>query len=342
MNFIRNGSYYIIAKYRDFEKPEIIPLKQSWYLENGINDFIYGNDIASIDLVTTKFSSVEGFKKLLNKEGLLKNNFVDLYIAHKHKYKGKNYLNTLELLFNQKDYRSELINKIANNRLNNIETKKSDIENFYNRFFNKINTRESFKKFFTLPFKPNNEYFSLEILKEGNALKLKYSNVIKDYITTRNIVNMWNLYDTLSRKYDDIDEIKKGDLLANDYINALNIRNNRRIDEGEIMKMIDKKQVPGQITMDEFLNNMNAKENKIENNSVEQLFLEERRIREEEPFDSPLLNDLSERLTIYEMIENLTSDQIKELTPKDRLKLHMIDYVDYKNIVSDGASAKTR
>ncbi len=334
MNFIRNGSYYIVAKYRDFEKPEIIPLRQSWYLEDGINDFIYGNDIASIDLVTTKFSSIEGFKKLLNKEGLLKNNFVDLYIVHDHKYKGKKYLNTLELLFNQKDYRTELINKMANNRLNNIETKQKDTENFYNRFFNKINTRESFKKFFTLPFKPNNEYFSLEILKEQNAFKLKYSNVTKDYITTRNIVNMWNLYDTLSRKYDDIDEIKKGNLLVTDYINTLNVRNNRRIDEGEIMKMIDKNQVPGQITMDDFLNNVTTEKKEID--SVKALLIEEKRIRDEEPFDDPLLNDLSERLTIYEMIEKLTSEQIKTLSPKDRLKLHMIDYVDYKNIISSG------
>ena len=334
MNFIRNGSYYIVAKYRDFEKPEIIPLRQSWYLEDGINDFIYGNDIASIDLVTTKFSSIEGFKKLLNKEGLLKNNFVDLYIVHDHKYKGKKYLNTLELLFNQKDYRTELIDKMANNRLNNIETKQKDTENFYNRFFNKINTRESFKKFFTLPFKPNNEYFSLEILKEQNAFKLKYSNVTKDYITTRNIVNMWNLYDTLSRKYDDIDEIKKGNLLVTDYINTLNVRNNRRIDEGEIMKMIDKNQVPGQITMDDFLNNVTTEKKEID--SVKALLIEEKRIRDEEPFDDPLLNDLSERLTIYEMIEKLTSEQIKTLSPKDRLKLHMIDYVDYKNIISSG------
>ena len=342
MNYINNGDYYIVAKYRDIDVPEIIPLKQSWYLEKGHDELLYGNDIAAIDLLTTKFSNIDDFQNFLIKEKHLKNNFVDLYIVHKHKYHNRTYLNTTELLFNQKDYRTTFIQNLANKRLKNAKITIKDIEAFYNRFLNKINNRLSFKKFITMPFKPNNEYFSLEILKTNNALKLKYNDAAKSYINTRNFVNMWNLYDVLSNHYNDIDEDTLGDFIVKEYVHTLDMRNSRHIYDSEVLKLIDKNQVMGQMTFDDYLNTKEEPKRKTvrERNQEEleeykqgllKLQNDERRIREEEEFDNPRLRDLAKKTNIYELPSYLTSSELRNLTPKDRLKLGFIDIVGYNN-----------
>lgn len=350
MNFIKNGNYYIIAKYRDFEKPEIIPLKQNWYLNGGQDEFIYGNDLAAIDLVTTKYSSIDAFKRMLIKEGILKNDFVDLYIVHKHKYNNQEYLNESELLFNKKDYRTDLVRKMANNRLNNIETKQKDkdLEDFYNRFFNKIKNRLSFKKFFTAPFRPNNEYISQEILTENeNPYSLKYKIDITNYIYTRNTANMWNLYDTLIKKYPDVNESTLGDYIVREYAYMLNLRNNRRIDETEILKMIDKKQVIGQVTMEDYLKSLQSKSDEIKEpvyDTVEDLAEQARKLRDE-LFDDPKLNVLAEKYNIYEIVSMLDSKALNNLSPKDRFKLGLIDLINYRNIIDQqkrGANGNKR
>ena len=341
MNYIIDGNYYIIAKYRDIEKPEIISLNQKWYLDNGQDINSYRNDLAAIDLVTLKYKNIDEFKDFLIKNMVLKNKDVDLYIVHPHKYKGKTYLNEMNLIFNKRETRSKVALKIAKKRLEKQPIEQKDINDFYNRFFSKINSRLSFKAFFTMPFKPNNEYLSLEILKnEKSTYQLKYKSMLKEYTYLRNIISMWNLYDELNSKYENIDELTLGNILTKEYLEIFNLQNNRRIYDDEVLKLIDKNQVVGQITFDEYLKEKETKPKRktvYERNQEElaqykqnliNLQNAEREIKEEE-FDSLKLRELSKKVNVYEIVSYLTTNDIKSLTPKDRLKLGMIGIIEY-------------
>lgn len=347
MSSKRERKYYLVAKYKDIDKPEIIELNQNWYLNNGIDIFSAQNDISEIDLITSKFDNIEQMKQRMYKNKYLKSLDVDLFIVHSKKFKNKNYIHETELLFKSKADRDTLVTSLAHKRLQKIDLSskdKDDINQLLNRFLTKIYSRKSFHTFVTSSFTPVDKYFIEQILK-NKTLNFSIKHKIKDkltdptsaYLFVRNIIATWNCYDKLKEKYEDMNEIDLGKKILSDYVEILNLRNNRRIYYPEIEKHLGKDYIEGQIDIESYLEEQ--KEKKEENTSKtydyekELLSLYEKdRMLKEQPFDDPLLQALYEKLQDTDkVLSKMTTADIQKLSPKDRLKFGMIDIVGYYN-----------
>ena len=340
MNYINNGDYYLVAKYEG-EEPVIIKLNQNWYLKEKKDDyFSAGNDISAIDIVTSKFESEEQMKEHMHKNGYLKSKDVDIYIIHKHKNHGKEYINEYEIIYNnkQKVQRNTLLNDMAKNRLYNEYFDVSLTDNFMNKFLTKCKYDSAFKEFMTSPFGTIDKYLVEKILKKqvpDYSIKFLLRDKINTYPFIRNIVSMWNIYDELYEKHKNLtgrELIKK---IHDEYVEMLNSRNSRRLDYQKIIKKTDRNNVEGQITMDEYLNRELSYEEEM------QKIYDEERALTNSPFDDKYIGSLVQQYGLFEAFSKIPADYLKKLSLEDKYRLGLIgDYVEYKRLKRE--NGKTR
>ena len=330
MDYVNNGDYYLVAKYVG-EEPDVIKLNQNWYLQNKKEDiFLSGNDISAIDIVTSKFENEEHMKEQMYKNGYLKSKEVDIYITHKHRHNGKEYINEYEIIYKSKEKRSDLLNSMAKMRLCNDYFDVNLTDNFMNQFLTKCKYNTSFKEFMISPFSTIDKYLIENILKKQVPdYSLKY--ILKDKINTypfiRNIISMWNIYDELYEKNKDLTGKELTNKLLEDYIEILNSRNSRRLDYQKIAKKIDKNNIEGQITMDEFLS-----EKLSYDEQMEKLYDDEKTLVNS-PFDDKHIGSLVEQYGLFDAFSKIPADYLKKLSLEDRYRLGLIgDYTEYKRL----------
>lgn len=340
MDYVNNGDYYLVAKYEG-EEPVIIKLNQNWYLSEKKDDcFLAGNDISAIDIVTSKFESEEHMKEHMYKNGYLKSKGVDIYIIHKHKNHGKEYINEYEIIYNNKhkEKRSNLLNIMAKKRLYNEHFDTSLTDNFMNQFLTKCKFNLSFKEFMTSPFGTVDKYLVETILKKkvpDYSIKFLMRDKINTYPFIRNIISMWNIYDELYEKNKNLtgrELIKK---MTDDYIEMLNSRNSRRLDYQKIIKKTDKNNVEGQITMEEYLSKELSYEEEM------QKMYDEANALANSPFDDKYIGTLVEQHGLFEAFSHISADYLNKLSLEDRYRLGLIgDYTEYKRLKRE--NGKTR
>lgn len=325
-----SNDYYLVAKYKDIEEPSVIAINSNWYLNNGIESFNRGNDISSIDIITTKFKSLEEMKEQMYKTKYIKSKEVDLFITHSHKYNNKEYLNEYELIFNNGKDRMDLFKKLSRKKQEKRDILLKDTDNLINRFLKKCYSRKSFYIFMTNPYSKVDKYIIDKIMKNKElnySIKYSLKDKITNYLTIRNIISMWNLYDELRKKYENDDEIELGKKITKDYIEILNSRNNRKEIHKEIKEKTNKNYIEGQINMDEYL-----KEKEISYEEGMQNLLDKANELRERPFDDPYIQKLYNEGGIEKAIQ-IPSDIRNSLSLEDKYKLGLVgDVVDYLNL----------
>lgn len=146
----KTGKYYLVA--RDLKTGEVfrIPIDRAWYNKEATSEKIYGNDIAVIDYVTSKFSSKEELIHRLYTNHYIDTKNVDLYITHKHKYNQREFINEYDLIFNSNDRVKTLINlavlKIQNQ---DITKDNKDANDIMNKLISKCYSNKTFLTFMT-------------------------------------------------------------------------------------------------------------------------------------------------------------------------------------------------
>lgn len=332
MNYINDGDYYLAAKYSDIGI-DIIPINQKWYLGDKIleENKKIKNDISAIDIVTTKFENEEQMKEQMYKNGYIKEKNVDIFIIHKHKYNGKENINEYEIVYknSEKKERMQLLNDIAHKRLFNIEINAENADMFMNKFISKFNSSISFREFMKNPYSKVDKYFINQLLKSnklGFDIKYNYQKKLETYPFIRNIISMWNIYDELEKKNANLHGTALATKIINDYIDILNSRNHRKKYYNSLLNTIDKDNIPGQITIDEYLSENSSYEDKME------IMINEEKALMESSFDDKYIQMLYDKGGIDGVFSNLNSSYLKKLSEGDRFRLGLINYVEYKRL----------
>lgn len=332
MNYINNGEYYLVAKYKG-EEPDIIKINQNWYLRDKKEDnYLSRNDISAIDIVTSKFENEEQMKDQMYKNGYLKSKDVDIYIIHKNKHNGKEYINEYEIIYNNKhkEKRSDLLNHMANRRLYNDYLDTSLTDNLMNKFLTKCKSSLSFKEFMTSPFSTIDKYLIETILKKqvpDYSIKYLLKDKINTYPFIRNIISMWNIYDELYEKNKELVGKELSDKIIKDYIEILDSRNSRRLDYQKLSEKVDKNNVEGQITLDEYFGLTENYEQQLEN-----IYNEEKSLMNS-PYDDKYLGSLVEQFGIEGAFAKITTKDIVKMSLEDKFRMGLIsDYIEYKRL----------
>ena len=332
MNYVNNGDYYLVAKYNDLGI-DIIPINQKWYLGDRIKDDnkSYKNDISSIDIVTTKFKNEQQMKRQMYKNGYIKSEDADIFIIHKHRYNGKQYINEYEIIYKneEKNERMNLLYSIGRKRLFDEQIDETKLDEFMNKFVSKFNSSESFRKFVQNPYSTIDKYFISELLKNmkvGFDIKYIFKNKVDTYPFIRNIISMWNIYDTLYEKNKNCSYNELATKIISDYVEMLNSRNSRRNYYNSLIKITKKDNSPGQITLEEYFEPEISYEEKM------QTMVSEERALKEAPFDDKYLQMLLEKYGIEKVFSNMKNIDLNKLSLGDKLRLGLIDYVDYKRL----------
>lgn len=365
MNYINNGEYYLVACYSNNEK-EIIDIDKKWYYGTE-SEMQTGVDIAAIDIVTTKFNNIDELKQRMFKNGYIKDITADLYIVHKSKYNGKEHLSEYELLF--KNERTKLIISASKKRLNNENIEFNDINNFLNKFITKVFYTESFSELITCPWIKIDEGIKDQLLEMNKSKKesllenpdkvvkpkynIKYKNRNKftSYTIFRNIVSAWNIYDELVNKYNkenpNYSESELSKVIINLYIDTL--KNSRTEIRPELMKMVDKENVKGQITLEEYvkekemnsIQKRNFEEIKQYDQKMDQIYRESSELSKS-TFDDAILRTLEEKYGRENVNLHLTEDILRTINDTDRFRLGIIDYIEYKNSMRNNNGKRHR
>lgn len=332
MNYINNGDYYLVAKYNDIGI-DIIPINQKWYLEDKIleDNKQFKNDISAIDIVTTKFENKEQMKEQMYKNGYIKEKNVDIFIIHKHKHNGKEYINEYKIVYKniEKEERMQLLTDIAQKRLFGTKVDNEKINMFMNKFISKFNSSIAFREFMKNPYSRIDKYFINQLFKSrelGFNIKYNYQEKLETYPFVRNIISMWNIYDELEKKNANLYGTELATKIIHDYIEILDSRNDRKKYYNSLSTIIDKDNIPGQITINEYLEENNSYENKM------QMMINEERALKEAPFDDKYIQILYDENGIEGVFSKLKSIDINKLSIGDKLRLGLIDYVEYKRL----------
>lgn len=335
MNYITNGEYYLIAQYDD--GVDTIPIKQNWYLENKTTEekTQYKNDISVIDIVTTKFENEQQMKEQMFKNGYIKSKNVDIFIVHKNKKNGTEYLNEYEIIYKnpEKKERMQLLDNIGKKRLFGKPVNNEELQTFMNKFITKFNYSESFMEFMKNPYSTIDKYFQEELLKRKKInfdLKYNLKNKIDTYPFIRNIICMWNIYDELYKKNNNLTGKELTNKIIKDYIERLNNQYSRHKYYDEIKKLIDKNNIKGQITMDDYL-----KEKLTYNEQLAKMYHEAQKIKEA-PFDDQIVQILFDKDGINNVFSHMSKIDVNNLSNGDKYRLGMMDYVDYLNSERNG------
>ena len=137
---------------------------------------------------------------------------------------------------------------------------------------------------------------------------------------------MWNIYDELYKKNNHLTGKELTNKIIKDYIEILNNRNNRRKCYEKIIKLVDRNNIPGQITIEEYLNNKSSYDEKLNKMS------EEARKMKESPFDSQMIQILFDKGGIENVFSHMNKIDVNNISNADKLRLGLIDYVEYGNL----------
>lgn len=386
MNYINNGDYYLVALYPNGEK-EAITINKKWYF--GRED-VYQTavDIAAIDIITTKFDNIEELKKQMLESKYIKSNDVDLFIARKNKYNNEPYVAKYELIFNNNE-RKELITTLGRKRLTNTPIELNDINNFVDKFLTKSFYTESFHRFITLPWcKWDNEIKNQLLImnKEKNEklkndpntkvkpsfnIKYEYSNRFTSYVNIRNIVYNWNLYDSSVENYKkenpNCTDAKMAKGIIDNYLEKTKNQIARRKEANDdLMSIVDKDNVNGQITINDYIKESEVSDEKggiISSQQFEQYEIDPASLKAKEQLESAIRSEYDiemdmmckkeddlkkspfedEELKLLEakygrdsVSRHLTKDILRTIGNADRYRLGLLaDYVDYKNLIRE-------
>ena len=333
MNYITNGEYYLIVKYKD--EVDSIPLDQKWYLGNKTIEEKkqFRNDISAIDIVTTKFENEQQMKEQMFKNGYIKSKDADIFITHKNKKNAIEYLNEFEIIYknHEKKDRMQLLSNIGEKRLFGEPINDEELQLFMNKFITKLNNSESFREFMKNPYSTIDKRLKEEILKKQKInfdLKYNFKNKIDTYPFIRNIISMWNIYDELYKKNNKLTENELTKKIIKDYIERLNNRDSRSEYYDKIKKLSDINNIRGQITMNE-LEELTYKK------KLEKMCQEARKIKEA-PFDDQIIQILFDKGGLDNVFSHLDKIDINNLSNGDKYRLGMKDYVDYLNCERNG------
>lgn len=337
---IQTGDYYLVA--RDLKTGEVfrIPIDRAWYIKGATSERIYGNDIAVIDYVTSKFKSKEKLIHRLYTNHYIDTENVDLYITHMHKYNQRRFINEYGLIFYSNDRVDALINlmklKINNQR---IAKDNQDANDIMNKLISKCYSNATFRNFMTCIWSKMDGYVSDRIMDYSKKTKINWgikyelSEKTSSYLTLRNIIYMWNLYDMLLQEVQELPPEEQLKEMITKYIEILNIEDLRKDSHKEWKEKLDGNYVEGQINMEDYLASQYGKKKLDEDSEESKLrkMIEEAENVKNQPFDSPELQTLEQIYGRTEIVNHLTLDIIKSLSVKDRYILGFIDYVEYKN-----------
>ena len=337
---IQTGDYYLVA--RDLKTGEVfrIPIDRAWYIKGVPSERIYGNDIAVIDYVTSKFKSKEELINRLYTNHYIDTENVDLYITHMHKYNQRRFINEYGLIFSSID-RVETLIHLAELKINNqsITKQNQDANDIMNKLISKCYSNKIFRNFMTCVWSKMDGYVSDKIMEYSKkpkinwGIKYELSEKTCSYLTLRNIIYMWNLYEILLQEVHELSLEEQEKEMITKYIEILNIEDTRKDSHPEWKEKLDKNYVEGQINMETYLSSQCDNSKTDEDSEEDRLrkMVEEAEIVKKQPFDSPDLQALEQIYGRLEIVNHLTIDIIKSLSVKDRYILGFIDYVEYKN-----------
>ena len=236
-------AYSLIARYKDSNEVEIIPIKEKWYLGKNGRD-VKSNKVSleALDLITTKFSSAEEMINQMYSNGYLKTPNVDLFIAKKLKRNNKEYIKTYEIIYNpSKKERIEDLRIIAYSYLSGLKDKVSIlVDKVSNKLISKANSNEDFRNILICETTDVPNRLTDPFWKGTQNYSLKYQNkkTFENYTTIRSIIEALNRYDYLSTLKDDV-------FVAN--VNFLNENGSaRKKIEPVLLEILDKNYLPGQ------------------------------------------------------------------------------------------------
>lgn len=337
---IKTGDYYLVA--RDLKTGEVfrIPIDRAWYIKGASSERIYGNDIAVIDYVTSKFKSKEELIHRLYTNHYINTENVDLYITHMHKYNQRRFITEYGLIFSSNDRVESLIH-LAKLKINNqgITKQNQDANDIMNKLISKCYSNKIFRNFMTCVWSKMDGYVSEKITgyskktKINWGIKYELSEKTSSYLTLRNIIYMWNLYDMLLKEVQELSPEQQTKEMITKYIEILNIEDIRKDSHLKWKEKLDKNYIEGQINMEDYLSSQYDKkrlDEDSEENKLKEMF-EEAEIIKNQPFDSLDLQVLEQKYGRFEILNHLTVDIIQSLSVKDRYILGFIDYVEYKN-----------
>lgn len=335
----KTGDYYLVA--RDLKTEEVfrIPIDRKWYNKGATSEKIYGNDIAVIDYVTSKFGSKEELIHRLYTNHYIDTENVDLYITHKHKYHQREFINEYDLIFHSNDRVKTLIN-LAGLKIQNqdITRDNKDANDIMNKLISKCYSNKTFLTFMTCIWSKMDQYVSNTIIEYSKkdkinwGIKYQLSEKMTNYLTLRNIISMWNLYDILLEDMKDTPLEEQTKKIIQKYMQKLGIEDIRKDNHLKLREKLDKNYIEGQISLEDYLNSGddNKKQDDDTDSKMQEMFQEAENHRNQ-PFDSPDLQALEQLYSRFEMVNHLTVDIIQSLSIKDRYILGFIDYVEYKN-----------
>lgn len=350
-SMIQTGDYYLVA--RDLKTEEVfkIPIDRAWYIKGATSERIYGNDIAVIDYVTSKFKSKEELIHRLYTNHYINTENVDLYITHMHKYNQRRFINEYGLIFHSNDRVDALIN-LAILKINNQDIVKDnkDANDIMNKLITKCYSNKNFMSFMTCIWSKMDQYVSNKIMEYSKkpkinwGIKYELAEKTSSYLTLRNIVYMWNLYDILLKEVQELVPEEQSKNMIERYMKILNAEDIRKNNHSEWKEKLDKNYVDGQINMQDYLaNQYDSKKtnNDLENSRMKAMFEEAENLKKQQ-FDAPELQTLEQIYGRSEIVNHLTLDIIKSLSVKDRYILGFIDYVEYKNQMYYSSNNKIR
>ncbi len=229
------NKYYLIARNKDTNDFKIIKLKKSWYSDDSNNDEVLkANPLEAIDLVTTKFSSVEEMAGRMKNNGYIKTSNVDIFIVNKNKY---NQLIINDIIYNHNNsLLIKYLQSIAKALLKkDIKSEQDKIKYIYKELaeilFN--DTNGSFSSFFYSKYCNISEtikdfYEDCETSKDFKNVPYKNSWMLVSYLNIRNIVKLLNNF---SKKSENCTSYS------------------RKLIINEILKRIDENYIDGQFNL---------------------------------------------------------------------------------------------
>lgn len=199
--------YFLVARYKNTNQFSIIKLNDKWFLgKDGVSQDYRANDLAAVDLVTTRFFSETQMIDRMYQNGYISSTDVDLFIATGKKHNGKPYVQTYEILYGASD--DEFMRSfrgVADSFLRGKgESSLDSIKNIYNEFCMRMYQQRSFFSFVsqggTNVAKRIVDYFSSFCNWQNPAFSFKFKEswVLKSYTAIRNIMESFQRYDMAS------------------------------------------------------------------------------------------------------------------------------------------------
>lgn len=296
-------NYCLVVRYRDNNEVQIVELNSKWYLEGEAKDtFSRRNFLEAIDLVTTKFRNREEMLARMFKNGYIRSNDADVYIASKRKMNGKGLLKIYEVVYNPNnnlriaDFRDIAKASLGNNFSSEIDKVKRVFDKLAAKVFYNGEFRDYLKSGFTNIYQQLMEMYVYSNC-DGPAYNVKYENYwsLSSYLIVRNIIEAMNRFDLFRYEKDKVD--------ANiEFLNENGVF--RKVVEEELLEKLDKNYIEGQYSLFD----------RVENNKIEvavgkkEVTAEKTTIIESNSEDISVDTYEDKRKFIYDGLKRMTTD----------------------------------